>query len=73
MQPFFIDHDGRDTEYAAYGISKEEEAEWRKEYIALWVSRLSAEDLTAVNRLCDAWAVEALPNLMKHSDEGDDF
>ncbi len=68
-----MDRNGVRPDYERYGVTKAQEQEWRQEYIALWVSRLSAEDLTAVNRLRDARAVEALPDLIRMADRGDSY
>ncbi|MDY0020665.1 MAG: hypothetical protein RBT47_11765 [Anaerolineae bacterium] len=70
---FYMDHDGMGETYAQFDVSEAEEAQWRQEYIALWVSRLSTEDLTAVNSLTSAWAGEALPALIAMADKGDSY
>lgn len=70
---FHIDRDGLGEEYKRFGISKAQEKEWRREYIDFWVSQLSIDDMTPVNRLSDAWATEALPDLIKMADKGDSY
>ncbi len=70
---FFMDRNGVSQDYDRYGATKTQEAEWRQEYISMWVSRLSVDDLTAVRRLEDAWATEALPDLIRMADTGDSY
>jgi hypothetical protein len=70
---FFMAHDGVWDQYKAFGVSEEEEQAWRREAIAYWLDRLSVEELTAVNRLQDAGAGEALPRLIELSSTGGDF
>jgi hypothetical protein len=70
---FYMDHDGVYQQYKSFGISEAQEAAWRREYIVFWIDRLSTDDLTAVNKLRDAWASEALPELIKIADTGDDY
>lgn len=70
---FFMAHDGVWDQYQAFGISEEEEQVWRREYIAYWVERLSVEEFTAVDKLRDAGAGEALPRLIELSNTGGDF
>ncbi|CAG0934793.1 hypothetical protein TFLX_03669 [Thermoflexales bacterium] len=70
---FFMSHDGVYEDYKCYDISDAQEKEWRREYIALWISRLGVDDLTHVDRLCDAWADEALPALMEMAAKGDSY
>ncbi|HET9906928.1 MAG TPA: hypothetical protein VFQ23_09810 [Anaerolineales bacterium] len=62
---FFMSRDGADYEYDQYGVTAEQEAIWRKEYIDFWTSRLSVDDLEALNNLDHAWAIEAIPDLIK--------
>ena len=64
---------GLGEEYKKYGISENQEQEWYREYIEFWVNQLSVDDLTPVNRLSDAWAGEALPDLIKMADQGDSY
>ena len=70
---FYMSRDGIDEKYYKYHISEEQELEWRKEYIDHWVSQLSVDDMTAVQRLDGACAIEALPNLIYIADRGDSF
>ena len=60
-----MSRDGADHEYDQYGVTAEQEAKWRKEYIDYWISRLSMDDFEAINNLSHAWAVEAMPDLIK--------
>lgn len=70
---FFMVREGVEDEYRQYGIGEGQEAEWRKEYIALWVGQLSVDDMKALNQLGYAWAGEALPELIDMSDKGDSY
>jgi hypothetical protein len=70
---FFMANDGVYDEYMKFGISEAQEKEWRREYIALWVSRLEIDDLTPVDQLRNAWAGEALPALIEMADKGDSY
>ncbi len=70
---FFMAHDGVLEGYKLFGISEAQEAEWRREYIAFWTSQLSTDDLTAVDQLRNAWAGEALPDLIRVADTGDGY
>lgn len=62
-----------DVYFSKYHISKEQEAEWRNEFITYWRSRLSTEDLTAVQKLEEAHAVESIPDLIAMIDQGDSY
>jgi hypothetical protein len=62
-----------DVHFSKYHISKEQEAEWRNEFITYWRSQLSTEDLTAVQKLRDAHAVESIPDLLAIVDKGDSY
>ena len=62
-----------DIHFSKYHISKEQEAEWRNEFITDWRSQLSTEDLTAVQKLREAHAVESLPDLLAMVDRGDSY
>ena len=62
-----------DVHFSQYHITKEQEAAWRNEFITYWRSQLSTEDLTAVQKLRDAQAVESLPDLMAMVDQGDSY
>jgi hypothetical protein len=70
---FYMAHDGVFQEYRSFRISQAQEAAWRREFVLFWIDRLSTDDLTAVNKLRDAWAGEALPDLIKIADTGDDY
>src|SRR5215207_1453114 len=62
-----------DVHFSKYHISKEQEAAWRNEFITYWRSQLSTEDLTAVQKLRDAHAVESIPDLFAMVDQGDSY
>ena len=62
-----------DVNFSKYHISREQEAAWRNEFIAYWKSQLSTEDLTAVQKLREAEAVEAIPDLLAMLDQGDSY
>ncbi len=62
-----------DVNFSQYHIPKEMQAAWRQEFIALWRSRLSSEDLTAIGKLRDAEAVEAIPDLLGMVGQGDSY
>lgn len=62
-----------DVNFRKYRIPRELEAQWRNEFIALWRSRLSSEDLTAIQKLREAEAVEAIPDLLGMVDQGDSY
>lgn len=62
-----------DVYFSKYHISKEQEAEWRNEFITYWRSQLSTEDLTAVQKLEEAHAVESIPDLIAMVDKGDSY
>jgi hypothetical protein len=62
-----------DVNFSKYHISKEQQAAWRDEFIADWRSRLSTDDMTAVQKLRDADAVEALPDLLAMLGKGDSY
>lgn len=70
---FPMDHDGIIDEYRKFGATESEEQAWRKEYITLWASRLSADDLTALNMLVRAAAFEALGDLIEIAGKGDAY
>src|SRR5689334_17771482 len=72
---FFMAHDSAAIyeRYKAFGISEALEQAWRREFIAHWVSRLSTDDMTAVNWLRDADADEALPDLLGIAGNGDSY
>ena len=62
-----------DVHFSKYRISKEQEAAWRNEFITYWRSQLSTDDLTAVQKLREAQAVEALPDLLAMVNQGDSY
>ena len=62
-----------DVHFSKYHISKEQEAAWRDEFISDWRSRLSTDDLTAVRKLRETEAVEAIPDLLTMVDQGDSY
>jgi hypothetical protein len=59
--------------FKKYHIAKEKEAEWRNEFIAEWISKLSTDDLTAVHKLEGAYAIEAVPELVAIANQGDSY
>jgi len=62
-----------DINFSQYHISKELQTEWRNEFVAHWRSRLSTEDLTAIQKLRDATAVEVIPDLLAMVGQGDSY
>ena len=62
-----------EEEYRKYGASREDERKWRQEFINFWISRLSVDDLTALNCLDNAGATEALPQMIRIAPLGDDY
>lgn len=68
-----IGHEGYLDEYQKYHVSKEQENEWRVEYIAYWKSQLSVEDTMPIVKLEIASAVESLPDLFKLAEKGDSY
>jgi hypothetical protein len=68
---FYMAREGED--FAKYRISEEQKAEWRKEFITEWKNQLSTDDLTALQKLHDAEAFEAVPDLIAMIDKGDSF
>jgi hypothetical protein len=62
-----------DVNFSKYHISEEQQATWRDEFIAYWRSQLSTDDMTAVQKLREADAVEALPDLLARVDQGDSY
>lgn len=64
----------RDGEnFGKYRISEEQKAEWRNEFTAYWISKLSVDDLEAVNRLSAAEAIESVPDLLGIAEKGDSY
>lgn len=70
---FFMDHDGAGERYRKFSVSPAQEKEWRQEYIAFWLSKLSTDDLEPLDKLGDAWAHEVLPQLIALADKGDGY
>lgn len=70
---FFMGHDGVLEEYRKYSISTETEILWRQEYISFWESQLSTNSLTALFHLRDAHALEALADIIRIANQGDDY
>ena len=70
---FFLDRDGDSDEYKSFSVTAREEQEWRKEYIEIWINKLSVDDLHPIDRLRDAGVNEALPVMIKMADKGDSF
>ncbi len=62
-----------DVNFSKYHISQEQQAAWRDEFIAGWKSRLSTEDMTPVQKLREAEAVEAVPDLLAMLGQGDSY
>jgi hypothetical protein len=62
-----------DVHFEQYHISNAQQTEWRNEFVAYWRSQLSTEDLTAIQKLRDAYAVEAIPDLLTMTDQGDSY
>ena len=70
---FYMWNDGVIEDYKKYGASPAQEEIWRQEYIAHWTKLLSVDDLTALNKLCDARAGESLLDLIERSKGGDHY
>jgi hypothetical protein len=68
---YYMSREGID--FKNYHISKEQEIEWRNEFIAYWVSKLSVDDLAAVHRLEGANAIESVPDLIDIANKGDSY
>jgi hypothetical protein len=62
-----------DVNFSQYHIGKAQQTEWRNEFIAYWRRQLSTEDLTAIQKLRDANAVEAIPDLLAMMEQGDSY
>lgn len=69
---FFLDREKR-TEYEAFGVTRIEELEWRREYIQYWLSKLSVDDMQPLRKLKDTYANEALPSMIRMADAGDSY
>jgi len=59
--------------FGKYRISEEQKADWRKEFITRWKSKLSVDDLTAVERLGTTQAIEVVPDLLDLAEDGDSW
>lgn len=70
---FYLNREVEAVEYKRFDISKEQEKIWYREYVSYWISQLSLDDLGALNHLRDAYAEEALPELLRLSTLGDSF
>ena len=68
-----IGHEGYLYEYQKFHVSKEQENEWRAEYIVYWISQLSEEDIMPLVKLEFASAVESLPELFELAEKGDSY
>lgn len=55
------------------GGDKKKEAQWRKEYIDNWISKLNTNDLIPLLAIQAAWAWEAIPAILAMEDHGDDY
>lgn len=55
------------------GGTYELQVKWRKEYIKYWTNKLSTENITPVDKLQRANAIEALPYLTEMADKGDGY
>jgi len=62
-----------DVHFENYHITRQQEEAWRNEFIAYWRNQLSTEDMTAVQKLRDADAVEAVPDLLGMLGKGDTY
>jgi len=64
----------RDGEnFGKYRVGEGQKGEWRNEFIAYWISRLSVDDLEAVTRLSAAEAIESVPDLLGIAGQGDSY
>ena len=70
---FYLNREVEAVEYKRFDISKEQEKIWYREYVSYWTGKLSLDDLVALNHLRDAYAEEALPELLRLSTLGDSF
>ncbi len=70
---FFMGHDGVLEDYRSHHPTGEEEREWRKEFIRMWISKISVDEFDAVHKLCNAHAVEAIPHLIENVEKGDSY
>lgn len=70
---FFLDRDGALAEYQALRPTPEDEIAWRNEYVAVWETKLSVEDLAPLSNLRNTWATESIPRIMELSEAGDGY
>jgi hypothetical protein len=70
---FLLDRDGVRTEYQALGPTVKDEAEWRREFISLWQSKLSVDDLAPLSNLRNSWATESIPRIIDLAEVGDGY
>ena len=68
---YYMSREGID--FKNYHISREQEQEWRSEFIAHWISKLSIDALEAVHRLEGAYAIESVPELIAVAEKGDSY
>lgn len=68
---FYMAREGEN--FPQYHISEELKAEWRNEFITIWKNQLSTDDLTALQKLHDAEAFEAVPDLIAMIDRADSY
>lgn len=66
-------HNGESEKYKKYRINKRQEKVWRKEFFVHWISRPEPNDLTALKRLENAGAMEALSEIIFQADKGDGY
>ena len=69
---FYMSRDGMDIKYKELG-GIELEREWYQEYLNYWLSQLSVDDMEAVDKLHHSYAVEALPDLIRMTENGDGY
>src|SRR5688572_22922141 len=70
---FFMAHAGVRDQYLPFGATEERERQWRREFIAVWIARLATTDPTALNKLSNADAIEAVEPIMALAQTGDDY
>lgn len=70
---FYMAHDGADGEYKKLGGTEELEDVWRQEYVADWIDKLSLDNLEAVDKLHHAYAIEALPDLIRMCEQAEGY
>jgi hypothetical protein len=71
---FYMMKEGEEELYLNLGGGDpQKEAQWRKEYIETWLSRLNKDDVNVLHRLMNTGAGEAIPVILDLGDYGDDF